>query len=228
MDQPTVIEATAPIGKQLIANLRERIVNGDLPPGARLSEQEVAAAYNLSRQPVREAFIKLAASRLVEIRPQRGTYVCKIDLHDVTQSQFVREAVEADIARAASIRADEATVATLRGQLVQQADNLDEGGRGFIVRDEHFHQTLAIAAERPDVWRYIQPLKMQMDRVRHLTAEEFPLDHLVVQHSRVVEAIAAHDADGAEAAIRLHLRGVLDDVRKIAATLPHYFEGASS
>ncbi len=228
MDLPAAIEATEPIGRQLIANLRERIVSGVLPPGARLSEQEIAAAYHLSRQPVREAFIKLAASGLVEIRPQRGTYVCKIDLHDVAQSQFVRESVEADIARAAAERAEEETVATLRTQVARQSEALGEGGRAFILRDERFHQTLAMAAGRPDVWRYIQPIKMQMDRVRHLTAEEFPLDHLVVQHGKVVEAIAARDPDAAERAIRIHLRGVLDDVRKIAATLPHYFKDAPS
>ncbi|WP_282603134.1 GntR family transcriptional regulator [Paracoccus sp. PARArs4] len=222
MDTLATIEATAPLGVQLIADLRNRIVSGRLQPGTRLSEQEIAAAYGLSRQPVRETFIKLAAENLVEIRPQRGTFVCKIDMNDVTQGQFVREAVEADIARIAADRADAAAIAHLRGLIAEQ--RRAKGGAGFFALDERFHQALAAAAGRGGVWAHIQQIKMQMDRVRHLTAEEFPTDHLIDQHEAIVEAIAAGDATAAEAAIRTHLRGVLADLQKVARLQPHCFE----
>lgn len=224
MDKLAVIEATAPIGAQLIADLRLRIVTGALPPGTRLSEKEIATAYGMSRQPVREAFIKLAAERLVEIRPQRGTYVCKINLHEVAQSQFVREAVEADIARLAARAADPGWIETLQAQLRTQSQRVTQGGAVFVELDELFHQTLAAAADRSGVWAHIQPLKMHMDRVRYLTAEEFPLDHLVLQHQAIVDAVAAGDEDAAEASVRVHLRGVLDDLRKVAEMLPHCFD----
>ncbi|CUH39898.1 putative HTH-type transcriptional regulator YdfH [Jannaschia seosinensis] len=233
MDRLATIEVTAPIGVQLTADLRARIITGALPPGTRLSEQEIAAAYGMSRQPVREAFIKLGAERLVEIRPQRGTYVSKINLSDVTHSQFVREAVEADIARAAARTARANTagakwVMDLRDQITEQTRRLSEGGEVFVKLDDRFHQTLAAAAGLAGVWSHIQPIKMHMDRVRHLTAEEFPLDHLIEQHRAVVEAVAAGDEAAAEASIRAHLRGVLSDLKAIAATLPTYFEAESS
>ncbi|MBU2957622.1 GntR family transcriptional regulator [Paracoccus sp. 1_MG-2023] len=224
MDTVATIEATAPIGTQLIADLRNRIVSGGLQPGTRLSEQEIAAAYGLSRQPVRETFIKLAGERLVEIRPQRGTFVCKINMYDVTQGQFVREAVEADIARIAARTADAATIGMLRDLVTEQRNARDGDGSSFFALDERFHQALAGAAGRAGVWAHIQPIKMQMDRVRHLTAGEFPVDHLVDQHAAIVEAIAAGDAQAAEDSVRTHLRGVLDDLKKVARMMPHCFE----
>ena len=62
-----------PAAAQMHALLRRRIVTGDLRPGMRLSEQDIADQYDLSRQPVREAFIRLAAEGLLEVRPQRGS-----------------------------------------------------------------------------------------------------------------------------------------------------------
>lgn len=227
MSRLLALEATAPIGTQLIADLRERIVTGLYPPGTRLSEQEIAASFGLSRQPVREAFIKLAAERLIEIRPQRGSYVRKIDLDDVTHAQFVREAVEADIVRIAASRADAHWIERLRGQVDEQRRHKASRGAVFVELDERFHQTLAAAAGREGVWAHIQPIKMQMDRVRYFTASTFKVDHLIEQHEAVTTAIADGDPEAATAAIRTHLKVVLDDLRMIASEHPDYFQGGS-
>lgn len=217
------LDATGPIGLQLIGNLRERIVSGELAPGMRLSEQDVARTYGLSRQPVREAFIRLAGEKLVEVRPQRGTYVRKIDRDEVEVSRFVREAVEADIARLAAEHADGAAIAELRHQMTHQAESAHRAGRAFMQLDDLFHRTLGEIAGRGGAWQHLQPIKMHMDRVRHLTAAEFPVDRLISQHGAVVEAVASGDPDAAEAAMRLHLRAVLDDLPKIAAAHPDFF-----
>ena len=87
-----------PAAAQMHALLRRRIVTGDLRPGMRLSEQDIADQYDLSRQPVREAFIRLAAEGLLEVRPQRGTFVTRINMDWVLDTRFIREATEADIA----------------------------------------------------------------------------------------------------------------------------------
>src|SRR5690554_5571253 len=68
-------------------------------PGTRISETELAAAYEVSRQPVREAFIKLAEEGLLAVRPQRGTFILRISIPAVLTARFIREAVEADIVR---------------------------------------------------------------------------------------------------------------------------------
>lgn len=223
MDQTFELDTSLPIGSQLISALRSSIVTGTLKPGTRLSEQDTATLYGLSRQPVREAFIRLAAERLVEIRPQRGTFVCRIDLRDVETSRFVREAVEADIVRSAARLATDEVKDELRRQVDLQEESLPKGGKVFMQLDEEFHRLLANAAHCGGAWYHIQPIKMHMDRVRYLTALEFSIDHLVSQHRTIVDAICASDQDSAEHAIRQHLRNILADLNRIDPQLKKAF-----
>ena len=72
------LDPATPITRQISRILRERIIQNDLKPGDRLSESEVARIYDVSRQPVREAFIRLADQGLLAVLPQRGTIVSRI------------------------------------------------------------------------------------------------------------------------------------------------------
>lgn len=218
------LDAAAPIGPQLLRSLRARIIRAELVPGMRLSEQEVAASYALSRQPVREAFIRLAEEGLVEIRPQRGTFVRKISEAEVMDSRFVREAIEADIVRLAAERSDARLVAELRGLIARQRDVPDGDATNFMRLDEAFHRTLADAAGKRRAWSILENIKAQMDRVRYLTASEFPKKLLITQHLAIVDAVESGEADAAETAMRMHLRKVLDDLPAIMAAHPLFFD----
>lgn len=74
------LNPTQPVNQQIYRILRRDIVHCLIPPGTPLSEKEVSVRFDVSRQPVREAFIKLAENGLIQIRPQRGSYVNKISL----------------------------------------------------------------------------------------------------------------------------------------------------
>ncbi len=217
-----VLQLGAAVGPQLHRLLRERIVRNDIEPGARLSEAEIAAAYAVSRQPVREAFIKLAEEGLVEVRPQRGTFVRKIGIASVMDARFVREAVEADIVRMLAKSATDGVVEALRAEVAEQREVLSRHDR-FIQLDDRFHALLAASAGKARVWSVVEGLKSQMDRVRFLSMNHAPTRKLVEQHSAIVEAIAAHDEAAAEAALRSHLREILNDLPAIAQSRPGYF-----
>ncbi|WP_157014262.1 GntR family transcriptional regulator [Mesorhizobium xinjiangense] len=213
------------VGPRLYRLLRERIVRGELVPGTRLSEVDVAAAYQVSRQPVREAFIKLSEEALVEIRPQRGTYVSQINVSAVMAARFVREAVEADIVRLHASQKDGELVSQLRELIALQTKTVeDDDPHAFIRLDEDFHRAMASAAGHGPSWDILQPLKTQMDRVRHLSAKRFPLRKLLAQHVTVVEAIANGNVAGADRAMRAHLRQLLDDLPAVIAAVPTYFD----
>ena len=90
-------EETSPdvnVRQRLYQALRQAIIRMVLAPGRALSEKEIADTFDVSRQPVREAFIRLSESGLLEVRPQRGTYVVRISEGAVMEARFVREAVE--------------------------------------------------------------------------------------------------------------------------------------
>jgi len=208
---------------QLVERLRAAIIDNVLTPGTRLSEADVALKYGISRQPVREAFIKLASESLLDIRPQRGTFVARISLPHVMDARFVREAVEADIIKLLAAAPDPALVADLRQQLVAQQELIGGSARDFIAADETFHRTLAEGAGKERAWQVVVEMKAQMDRVRVLSSMHFPVDRLVAQHLAIVDAIAAGDAATAEQQLREHLQGILQDLPVIKQERPEYF-----
>lgn len=215
---------TSAIAPQIFRALRERILRADLMPGALLSETEIARSHGVSRQPVREAFIKLAEAGLVRVRPQRRTMVTRISEDAVTDARFVREAIEADIVRLVASKAERADlVERLRAQIAAQAQVDPEDAQGFMRLDERFHRTLAEAAGRPYAWRVIEEIKAQMDRVRHLSLERMHTALLIRQHTGIVDAIAAGDPDAAERGMRAHLREILATLRALALSKPELF-----
>ncbi len=218
------IETGGPVGPQIYHDLRERIIRTEFCPGKRISEAEIAGVYSVSRQPVREAFIKLVEKGMLEVLPQRGTFVRKITPGAVMEARFVREAIEADIVRRVAAKHDVATVAELRAQIKRQSEVPNSRFSTFMDLDDLFHQTLAGAAEVPYAWRVIQGSKSHMDRVRHLSAIRLPIRNLVREHKAIVDAIADGSVRRAETAMRRHLRVIIKDLPKIAKAKPEFFD----
>lgn len=213
------------IGTQLYRHLRSTIIRGELRPGQALSESEIAKQYSTSRQPVREAFIKLAEERLVAILPQRGTFVIKISVSDVLDARFVREAIEVAVAQEAASAASPAAIKELRG-LIEQQKAVGQGhGDEFLALDEEFHRALALSVGHAHAWRVIENVKAQMDRIRYLSLDyATPLPLIIEQHTRIVDGIEAGNPAEAAAATRSHLREIIVSLPNIAAQYPDFFE----
>lgn len=212
------------VGPQLRTILRSRIIRNDLKPSCSVSETGLAKTYNVSRQPVREALITLLNEGLVEIRPQRGTFVKRIDLESVLNGRFVREAVEADIIRIIAKNPDKTLLASLRKQLTEQRKCKTGSADKFIELDEQFHRTLADAAGMHKVWDFLEATKSQMDRVRFLTFEDFPTQTLVEQHQLIVDCIDDAAPGRAQTVMRNHLREILRVLPQLLERYPEYFD----
>ena len=152
-------------GNRVFDAIRQAIVQLRLRPGNLLSEAEVARQLGVSRQPVREAFIKLSENGLVRVLPQRGTFVVKISAKSVTDARFVREAVECAIARRDSEGIGKTQLDDLRAILAEQRKAARDP-ETFFVLDEAFHRGLANAADCAYAWKVIEEAEAQMDRVR--------------------------------------------------------------
>lgn len=215
----------ATMGTRVFEALRQAIVQLQLRPGNPLSEAEIGRQLGVSRQPVREAFIKLAESGLVEIRPQRGTFVRLISIREVGNARFLREAIEVAIMKKAAVEAGDADIAALRALIAQQrAVAVDGDNAAFLRLDEKFHQAIARSADCDDAWRVLDGLKAQMDRVRYLSLPEAtPLETIIEQHEDVVAAIERRSPEEAEEAMHRHLSEILLSLPKLAARHPAYF-----
>ncbi|GJD51492.1 HTH-type transcriptional repressor RspR [Methylobacterium crusticola] len=220
--------AKAPVGsaaERVEAALRRSIIALEVAPGARLSEQEIAARHGVSRQPVREAFIGLSRTRLVEVLPQRGTVVVKISVARLMQARFVREAIETAVARRACEGFDAAIRRRIDAVLEVQARTAAGGDHaGFQRADALFHAALAEGAGCPLAWEAVQDVKAHLDRACQLTLPDAAaMRPLVDQHRAILAAIDARDADAAAAAMRHHLTEILRALPRIEAEHPDLF-----
>jgi DNA-binding GntR family transcriptional regulator len=220
------LDSHEPIGAQIFRALRQAIFVGQMVPGTPLSEKEVSDMFHVSRQPVREAFIKLAEAGVLQVLPQRGTFVRKISPRRVREGRFIREAIETAVARKAAESITDDQLLQLGENLRDQklAAKVNDTSR-FLALDEAFHYSIAQSIDCIAAWETIQDIKAQMDRVRYLSLPEVsPLDLLIRQHAKIVSALRAHDPAAAEQAMRAHLREILVSLGPVAARNPDWFD----
>ncbi len=196
-----------------------------LRPGTPISEQEIATAQGVSRTPVREAILRLAKERLVEVVPKSGTYVGRIPLSEVPESIVARRALEGITVKVATERASTSQIIGLKVLLEQQREAIaDENAEDFFKADEAFHATIADIAGYPGIWRTIQHLKVQVDRYRWLTVSlESIMERALAEHILVFEAIEKRDVDGAVRQMDAHLDRLKSRIVGDWDSYPEYF-----
>ncbi|MCE8032725.1 GntR family transcriptional regulator [Billgrantia tianxiuensis] len=217
------------VRERLYRVLRQSIIRMVLAPGQALSEKELADAFSVSRQPVREAFIRLSEAGLVEVRPQRGTYVVRISQQAVLEARFVREAIEVAVAKeAASLGIAAQTLDELYELLERQRRCIEPNDYDrFFQLDEAFHRALSLGVGHTAAWRVTEEVKAQLDRVRYLSVpDSTPIGKLIDQHSMIVEAIARRDPEAAAKAMSIHQREILHSLPELMRRFPEMFDGA--
>ncbi|WP_058909977.1 GntR family transcriptional regulator [Entomohabitans teleogrylli] len=210
----TQLNPTQPVNQQIYQILRRDIVQCLIPPGTPLSEKEVSVRFDVSRQPVREAFIKLAENGLIQIRPQRGSYVNKISMIQVRNGCFVREAIECAVVRRAAQMLNADQLYQLEQNLHQQQLAVSrQQVNDFFTLDDEFHQKLAQIADCQLAWDTVENIKSAIDRVRYMSLDHVsPLDMLVSQHLSIFAALKRRDADAVEVEMRRHLQEISESI----------------
>jgi DNA-binding GntR family transcriptional regulator len=203
--------------------LRRRVLTLELPPGAALSENELAASLGVSRTPVRESLILLSDEGLVQVFPQIGSFVSRVDPQRVADAQFLREAVELAALDDLPPALDDAVVEDLLVNLNRQRRpdiDLEE----FFALDEAFHQGLLKLSGHGNAWTTVASAKGHLDRARRLGLYDAPSPAVFArQHVKILDAVRAGDITVARTAMRKHLRAVFEDVERIQARSPELF-----
>ena len=217
--------ARAAISPQIYERLRRAIAPLELAPSESVSEKDLAQKLGVSRTPVREALIRLADEGLIDVLPQRGTFVAPIRLQDVEDAQFIREALEVAVVRRLTGHMNAAFHSAARENLRAQEEAVRNGDHVlFLELDEAFHRTLCEAAGLGRSWRVIQTVKLQMDRVRFLSLPQAGhLRTLMNQHRASLGAVSEGEVDHAIAQMTAHLQLILRTVKKLGSERPELF-----
>ncbi|OPG05582.1 GntR family transcriptional regulator [Microbispora sp. GKU 823] len=188
----------------LAAALRERVLSGDIEPGAALPEQELSARYGVARPTVREALALLVHEGLLRRERNRSAYVPVITSADLADLMYVRGPLEELMARAVAGRR-----VTAAEEALDRLSGLPPGAPWAAVVAEHMalHEALVAAAGSPRLERLYATLaaetRLGLVGLRH--AYEDPHE-LAAEHAALLRVIAEGPADAAVHAVREHLR----------------------
>lgn len=204
--------------------LHNQILLLQLPPGTRMSEVEVAKAFGVSRQPVRDAFYRLSKLGFLSIRPQRATRVSQISSIGVLQARFVRNALEAETVRTASRVLATQDFDALDEVIDQQRKAVEDKDQvRFQALDDQFHKEICERAGLGFAWDIIRENKAHMDRVRFLSLS-FASQAAFNDHVEVMAAMRARDEERAMHHMRIHLSRIKEQIVQIRADHGRYFE----
>ena len=206
--------------------LQEQIASLELKPGDRISEAEIAAQFGVSRQPVRDAFSRLANLDLLLIRPQRATEVRRFSMRTIEKARFVRAAIEKEVLLRAASLCDAVGAKRLDASLELQDQSITSGRyEDFGRLDYDFHRILCGIANTDYAYDVILEEKAKVDRLCMLgLKKEQRLPDLVADHLAIANAVKAHDTEAAIASGMAHLSRLDETIDRIRATNASYFE----
>jgi DNA-binding GntR family transcriptional regulator len=195
---------------RVIAEMRRRIINGELAPGESLSEIALAETFGVSRTPVREALKQLQTEGLVEIRPRVGTFVTTPSRREINELFEMKELLEGAAARLLANRGRVPELERLEQNLVEADAAAARDDRDtYAVLVQEFHDVLMAGADNAKLEAHYRMLMNQLAYARLVTTSLSQPGRVLQsdqEHHRVVELIAAKDGDSAERVMREHVR----------------------
>ncbi len=190
--------------------LRQQIFARELEPGAWIDEQKLAAAYGISRTPLREALKVLAVEGLVTMKVRRGAYVTEMSSADVAQVYHLLGLLESDAAASVAARATPAE----RERLVALHERLEKQVRqrdAFFAANEQFHMALLEIAGNRWAAQIVADLRKVMKLNRHHSLfRQGRLADSLAEHRALMQAIAARDGNAAARLMREHFAAGLE------------------
>ncbi|HLW47684.1 MAG TPA: GntR family transcriptional regulator [bacterium] len=194
------------IQEAITRELRDDIVAGRLAPGTRLVVDELAAKFEVSPMPVREALRQLGAERLLVIHSYRGATVSELSADEIREIFLMRELLEGEAARAGARRVGPEERRRLQALMNDMRAAVRDHDR-WITADRAFHMALYQASGHPRLVALVGQLRQDIERyVRLYIALEHNIPRSMRRHQEILEACLAKDGAAARQATVTHLR----------------------
>ena len=196
-----------PLREVVFHSLREAILTGQLQPGERLMEIQIAEKLGVSRTPVREAIRKLEIEGLAVMVPRKGAEVAKITKKQLRDVLEVRKAMEELAVQLACRRISKEAVKELEeAHLEVKKMAMDMNLTALVKADVRFHEIIYNAADNERLLQILNNLKQQMYRYRLEYLKNKKNHELIIkEHADILEALQTLDMDHATTAIRQHI-----------------------
>ncbi|MDR3270718.1 MAG: GntR family transcriptional regulator [Peptococcaceae bacterium] len=202
---PVALDGYKPLREIVFDALREAIIGGDLSPGERLMEVQLADELGVSRTPVREAIRKLELEGFVIMVPRKGAYVAGVSLKDVADVFEVRSALESLAAGLAAERVSDEEIEQME-RLVYWAEDKDPSLEQILQMDINFHALVYKASRNQWLAQILENLREQIQRFRSTSlAVPGRGKEALLEHRSIIEAIASHQVAEAQELAAAHI-----------------------
>lgn len=205
--------------------IKENIISLDLVPGSMVSENVLAEEMGVSRTPVREAFIELSKLKVIEIYPQKGSYISLIDSDLVEEARFVRLVLERAMVETACDVATEEDLFKLEENLRLQEFYLGNPAQDKQLQlDNEFHELIFGIGNKTITYDLLGGILTHFDRARRLSLNVIKDSKIISDHRSLLEAIKAKDSETAQDIVTKHLCRYKVDEKELKERYPSYFK----
>lgn len=197
-----------PLREVIFNTLREAIIVGELKPGQRLMEVQLAEKMGVSRTPVREAIRKLELEGLVNMLPRKGAHVANLSVKDIMNVLEVRATLDGLATELAAERITEDELKELKHVQSQFAGYVEKDSlQGSIKKDVEFHDIIYSASRNDKLIQINSNLREQVQRFRVIYLKDYSSPREIVkEHSEIIEAICARDPEYARKVAHKHIK----------------------
>lgn len=218
------IPARVTLGELAYKNLRDAILTTRILPGTPISENELSAAIGVSRTPIREAIRRLSEERLVDVTPQFGTMVSRIDPGRARQAVFVRQTIECEVLKRKG-RISDTDLTALEEEVSRHLQAIEEGDPIVAVAlDDAFHAMLMEKCDCPEATTATRAISGDIARILFLSgADEDYYASVAKDHGRIVAFMRSGDYDSAIDLLRRHIGGFAVDQERLRDHSSNFF-----
>ncbi|MCC8101423.1 MAG: GntR family transcriptional regulator [Clostridiales bacterium] len=199
--------------------LKENIIDLELRPGTMVSEKDLAAELGLSHTPVREALQDLASAQIVDIYPQRGSQISRINYDLARETQFTHNLLEKVAVQLACRSATDDDIRILQENIMLQEFNM-ANARKMMQLDDAFHRELFRIAGKLYTWNMLSSYTLHFDRIREMALYSVKEIKIVNDHKQICAAVNRRDEALAEELMEEHLARYIVDEKEIREKYP--------
>ena len=213
LSESTTAGLSATVAHRVAADLRRRILQGELVPGQRLKIDELAAMCAVSHMPIRQALGELEGEGVLELVPHRGAVIKGVDIHFVRNLYDVRQVIEGLLVERCAARIEEPALQQLEAAVAAYEAVARTDTAALLQANRRFHDTINAVADNPPAVRMLGDGRVLIEALR-LRFRYGPtrIDEVVEQHREIFRAIAAHQVERAGRLARVHCMGACEDL----------------
>lgn len=208
------------VHEDIVAYIRERLIEGEITPGARIPERELCAALNVSRTPLREALKVLAAEGYVVLLPNRGARAAKLTIQDVRDLFELSAALESAAGELACQRITDTEVAAIAEQHAAMTKHFATGEmQSYYVCNRAIHEAIMKASGNAAMINIYESVSARIRRARYVAPMTEPhWRSALLEHEAMLNALTRRDGPMLAMILKTHLRHKAQEVESAGFT----------